>query len=227
MAGSYTLKRCLGCKAWLSPLAEDGNPVGVRAYKALDFCSVRCSRVNAKAAQMHRPQSWARTREDAFEHYGRFCQSCGDTSNIHVHHKDENPKNNNIDNLHIICGPCHVRHHHKSRESFRKGPVSKKERKVLACQDCGAICTDKKTKLCDKCKYLIRYHGTMEQNLKVFGHTRQKIEKCRFCEFRARPLHGLCGRHYMQRLRAFKKPKNQAICSNSAIQDDRTLQALN
>lgn len=38
------------------------------------------------------------------------CQICG-RSGHHVHHKDENPQNNNPSNLMTLCGSCH-RHCH-------------------------------------------------------------------------------------------------------------------
>lgn len=48
----------------------------------------------------------------AKEYYGEKCQSCGrDDLRLHVHHKDENWKNNQIDNLMVLCYKCHSKIH--------------------------------------------------------------------------------------------------------------------
>lgn len=35
------------------------------------------------------------------------CQICGDTKNLHVHHKDRNKHNDSLDNLLVVCSQCH------------------------------------------------------------------------------------------------------------------------
>lgn len=46
---------------------------------------------------------------------GRVCERCGGLGNV-VHHKDENPWNNVLDNLERLCRACHMNHH---RETIR------------------------------------------------------------------------------------------------------------
>lgn len=47
-----------------------------------------------------------------FEHnINVICEHCGLTKKIHIHHKDENWKNNNIQNLQALCIKCHNKHH--------------------------------------------------------------------------------------------------------------------
>lgn len=43
------------------------------------------------------------------------CERCGidDYEVLHVHHKDRNRKNANIDNLEILCANCHTKEHYK------------------------------------------------------------------------------------------------------------------
>ena len=41
------------------------------------------------------------------------CEFCGNPNNIHIHHKDEDWKNNNISNLQALCRSCHVSLHKK------------------------------------------------------------------------------------------------------------------
>lgn len=38
------------------------------------------------------------------------CERCGGPGQV-VHHKDENPRNNTLDNLERLCRACHINHH--------------------------------------------------------------------------------------------------------------------
>lgn len=40
-----------------------------------------------------------------------ICQSCGATMQLHVHHIDCDPRNNEHSNLLLLCKPCHAEHH--------------------------------------------------------------------------------------------------------------------
>jgi len=43
-----------------------------------------------------------------------FCESCGASEcRLVVHHKDENPYNNDAENLSVLCEGCHRKHHFK------------------------------------------------------------------------------------------------------------------
>lgn len=39
------------------------------------------------------------------------CEICGNEKNLDVHHKDFNEKNNNINNLQVLCRSCHMKKH--------------------------------------------------------------------------------------------------------------------
>lgn len=39
------------------------------------------------------------------------CERCGNPRGLHVHHRDNNPFNNELDNLERICPSCHLKHH--------------------------------------------------------------------------------------------------------------------
>ena len=41
------------------------------------------------------------------------CQECGGKENLHIHHKNRNKKDNNIDNLICLCNKCHGKKHKK------------------------------------------------------------------------------------------------------------------
>lgn len=53
-------------------------------------------------------------RTIAFENFPHVCNRCGKPVTLttsHVHHKDRNPKNNELSNLEILCVKCHRREH--------------------------------------------------------------------------------------------------------------------
>jgi len=55
------------------------------------------------------------------------CESCEyneEIGRLQVHHKDKNRKNNNINNLQVLCRPCHLKKHNRVE---RKYVVGRKE----------------------------------------------------------------------------------------------------
>jgi len=42
---------------------------------------------------------------------GEKCHICGATRNLLIHHKDENPDNNVLSNLTVVCKKCHRKIH--------------------------------------------------------------------------------------------------------------------
>lgn len=56
-----------------------------------------------------------------------ICELCGKEPtgrNLHIHHKDKNRKNNDLDNLQVVCSHCHMNVIHK-RERDEKGRFMK------------------------------------------------------------------------------------------------------
>lgn len=55
-----------------------------------------------------------------------YCRNCGkDNIKLTIHHKDKNPKNNNIENLEVLCFKCHIGLHNKERKSWLNLPFHK------------------------------------------------------------------------------------------------------
>ena len=52
-------------------------------------------------------------RRIAFENFPNLCEICGSTNQLRVHHKNKNRKDNNLDNLMIVCKSCHNKIHEK------------------------------------------------------------------------------------------------------------------
>jgi hypothetical protein len=52
------------------------------------------------------------------------CEHCAATTRLHVHHLDENPRNNRPSNLMTLCARCHRRWHWThGRERLKRGSV--------------------------------------------------------------------------------------------------------
>ena len=57
-----------------------------------------------------------------FTERGKKCERCayGKYEVLQVHHKDRNKKNNNFDNLELICPNCHYEEHHLKNSWLNK-----------------------------------------------------------------------------------------------------------
>ena len=106
-----------------------------------------------------------------------FCERCGAAKSLDVHHRDENPLNNELSNLMVLCRSCHMKMH----------------RTKLVCMICGN--PQKGRGYCNK--HLIR--------LRKFGDPNySKIPSRKVCSVCGMPANarGLCGKHYMQSRRS-------------------------
>lgn len=54
--------------------------------------------------------------ERAINHYGKICSICKSVENIEVHHIDFDRKNNEIENLQVLCKSCHRKPHWKEKK---------------------------------------------------------------------------------------------------------------
>jgi len=54
-------------------------------------------------------------QEAILDKYNHECVFCGTEEGLHIHHKDSNPQNNQLNNLIVICGVCHKKLHMKVR----------------------------------------------------------------------------------------------------------------
>lgn len=78
------------------------------------------SRGNGYSLKSDKPGRWAmHKRANAAKPPGP-CERCAGPGQI-VHHKDENPWNNDLSNLERLCRPCHINHH---RATLQKAKVA-------------------------------------------------------------------------------------------------------
>ena len=106
-------KLCAECgqrfqrKRFASGRLEDFQVFGRRLY-----CSLSCANSQSKGGD-----SRTRWHVRAQEHLKSSCESCGSTQRLHVHHCDENWRNNSPDNLQTLCESCHRSWHITQRHA--------------------------------------------------------------------------------------------------------------
>lgn len=54
-------------------------------------------------------------KDMVFDKFDSECVVCGKKEGLHIHHKDENSSNNQMNNLVVLCGVCHKKTHMKIR----------------------------------------------------------------------------------------------------------------
>lgn len=83
------------------------------------FCSSSCAaKENNKGMQRMFKHGLGIYREKALKHYPPKCRICdyGIVKVLEVHHKDKNRKNNNIENLDVLCPTHHMEYHRGIRK---------------------------------------------------------------------------------------------------------------
>lgn len=112
------------------------------------------------------------------------CERCPETKNLHVHHKDRDWSNNNIDNLETLCPTCHLQEHWSEWRIVRGGRAP--------CRICGAPPDEKSTykNYCSNHYQMIFKRGRVEPFKR-----REKAPACIICggKYFASDL---CQRHY-------------------------------
>ena len=96
-------RRCEFCtksfarKRWTSGALED-----LSSYQKRRFCSLRCANSRPKGG-LSRKAFHARARKQRKTN----CEACGTTKRLHVHHVNEDWRNNESVNLQTLCTFCH------------------------------------------------------------------------------------------------------------------------
>ena len=74
-------------------------------------------------------------RKELIEKLGEECNACSETKSLHIHHKDRDRENNNLNNLSLFCNSCHNKLH------FEKGELT-------LCSKCGRIMREDTEHIC-------------------------------------------------------------------------------
>lgn len=71
------------------------------------YCDTKCMGL----AMVQEAVTLAGYRDRAKKFRGDRCETCGATKNLHAHHRDEDPANNDPANIATLCGSCHLKWH--------------------------------------------------------------------------------------------------------------------
>ena len=103
--------RCPMCKSQVCPICDKRFTTEHRIRQ--QYCSLPCARIGYQ-----KPESWQHLRRDVRRRDGGACQHCGTKDGLmHVHHviprKEWTGEGSpdRLDNLILLCGPCHRTHH--------------------------------------------------------------------------------------------------------------------
>lgn len=95
------------------------------------------------------------------------CEDCGSTSQLGVHHQDEDRTNNSPKNLRTLCATCHAKHHWENgKQPWRKHSPT--------CTVCGKPA--KRLGLCETHRSRFLRHGSPYLVKRRIGSTWQLVE---------------------------------------------------
>lgn len=97
-------KSCAHCGAMFGRRRFGGRLEDIGVFRRRRFCTLRCGWT---AKNRDRPAHWATYHFRARKHRKSSCEGCGSTKQLHVHHVDGRPENNDPTNLQTLCVFCH------------------------------------------------------------------------------------------------------------------------
>jgi len=83
-------------------LKEKERKRKIREKAELDFYG----RIKSKRDNLSKEK-----KEDILKRFNNRCAVCDRDEGLHIHHKDNNPKNNSPENLIVLCSVCHKKVH--------------------------------------------------------------------------------------------------------------------
>jgi hypothetical protein len=147
---------CAGCGVQLQRrVFPSGRTESHAMFAARRFCSRAC----ANHAKVTSTPSRTTSHRRAARFLGMECARCGGSDQLHVHHLDLNPFNNERSNLMTLCNSCHATWH------WENGAPGWKKRP--ACIVCGR--PSHAHELCKKHVQRFMKHGSPYLFLKKVG----------------------------------------------------------
>src|SRR6516225_8700153 len=99
-------KPCKRCGIKFTRKRYNGVLEDMSTFKRRRFCTLHCANLRGNWGQ----SSTAKHRA-ARKYFQPQCEKCGKSNTLHVHHRDENYKNNHKRNLQTLCASCHRLRH--------------------------------------------------------------------------------------------------------------------
>jgi|SRR5581483_1954216 len=103
------IKYCAACGARLTRKRFNGTLEDMGAFRRRRYCNQACMAVGQEGTiKVMSPRN---SRRQSAKAVREKCETCGRNGRLHVHHRDENPLNNDPSNLMSLCGSCHRQAH--------------------------------------------------------------------------------------------------------------------
>ena len=120
---SDPVKHCAQCGARMERKRFNGTLEARSNFRARKFCDQECMALN----MVKDAPTLGALRQRARQYRKSTCERCGSAENLHVHHVDTNPANNDPQNLKTLCGSCHLKLHWRElgRTAGREKPSCK------------------------------------------------------------------------------------------------------
>ena len=110
---------CIVCGVFTNNLYKIRNKEDKKVIEVCVSCvhNIRDKNLNleGKAKQNIRSPISEKDKEIIFSKFNNECAICSIKEGLHIHHKDQNPSNNIMANLILLCGVCHKKIHMKVR----------------------------------------------------------------------------------------------------------------
>lgn len=100
-------KYCAHCGVRMRRKRYNGRLEDLGVFNRRKYCDKRCMAADHADREVGKQGHLWRARR----HRKDACERCGSSENLHVHHRDDNWRNDDIANLETLCGSCHLEHH--------------------------------------------------------------------------------------------------------------------
>jgi hypothetical protein len=94
-------KSCKCCGTEMERKRFNGRLEDLSVFLRRQHCSLRCANTR------ERPSHWGTYHWRARRHRKSHCEACGSTDQLHAHHADGKPENNDPENIQTLCVWCH------------------------------------------------------------------------------------------------------------------------
>jgi len=99
------LKHCASCQLKLERKRYNGVLESNLAFRRRKYCDQACMAAGQEG--VIKTLNATNSRRQAQKTVKPQCEMCSRMGRLHVHHRDENPMNNDPSNLQTLCGSCH------------------------------------------------------------------------------------------------------------------------
>lgn len=108
-------KNCLACNRPILRKRINGRLEDRGVFLRRKYCNQNCMALGKTKDNPTKSAAHVRARK----HVAKQCRDCGMTKNLHVHHLNRNPMDNERANLVTLCASCHLKLHWREDREYR------------------------------------------------------------------------------------------------------------